>query len=377
MERKLKLLFLTNDFSAGGVQRIIADFANRMHGERFEVEVAVLWDKPGYSFTVDQLRHDVPLTNLGFKKFWDIAGWYRLYRFIRAKRFDIVFTQLFMADLFGRTAAYLARTPVIVTEIQNLIPHLPKKYIVADRVLRHITDLCLSPTAAITHYARDVIGYSAQDVVEVPTNSIDEKRFEAAPDVAAVRASLSVPADAPFIVSVGRLIEQKGHTVLLKAMPLVLKQLPNARAAIVGGGDLHDALLAETKQLGLEDSVTFAGIRKDIPAIMQSADVFAFPSLYEGQGVVLFEAMFSHLPIAASGVGGILDVIKDNETGLLAPPGDPAALAHALVRLLTDASLRARVCEQALLAYGDRTLTHSAAVLGDVLLKVYAQKLTK
>jgi glycosyltransferase involved in cell wall biosynthesis len=371
---KIKLLFLTNDFSAGGVQRVIADFANNLNGSRFEVEIATLLDCPGYFFTTDSLHSEIPFVNLHFKKFWDLAGWYRLYRYIHIKHFDIVFTQLFMADFHGRIAAYIAGTPLIITEIQNLIPNIPKKYILVDRILRRITDICFSPTAAISDYAHNVIGYPLEKIVEIPTNSVDGKRFDTVVDRTAVRYTLDVPKDARLIVSVGRLTEQKGHTILLKALPLILKQVPNAHIIIVGGGSMNAELIAESKELAIEKNVTFAGVRKDIPAIMKSADVFAFPSLYEGQGVVLFEAMFSHLPIVASNVGGIPDVIKDGDTGLLTKPGDVQELAQALVRMLTDESLRNHVCEEALLRYGDRTLEHSAKKVGNILSRLYHKR---
>src|SRR3989344_1994577 len=118
----IKVLFLINDLGLGGVQRLVADFANGLNKGDFEVWVGTLWAKPESFFYKDKLNPEVNFRNFAFKRFFDLASWWRLYRFIRRNRFDIVFTQLFMADTVGRISAWWARTPVILTEIQNLIP---------------------------------------------------------------------------------------------------------------------------------------------------------------------------------------------------------------------------------------------------------------
>src|SRR3989344_559713 len=176
--RKVKVLFITNDLGAGGVERLVVDFANELNGDRFEISIATLLDRSKSYFYLDELNPDIPLQKFRFKRFWDFAAWYRLYRYIRKEKFDVVFTQLFMSDLFGRTAAYAARTPVIVMAIQNLIPSWPMKYILADRILQYITDICISPTKTITEYARDVVKVSPDKIRVVPTNAVDIRRFQ-------------------------------------------------------------------------------------------------------------------------------------------------------------------------------------------------------
>src|SRR3970282_1035237 len=119
---KIKILFITNDLIPGGVQRLVVDFANSLNKHKFDISIAVLCERPENKFNQSRVLPHIEISNFGFKRFWDITAWYRLYRHIKTYKFDIVFTQLFMSDLFGRTAAFFARTPVIITEIQNLIP---------------------------------------------------------------------------------------------------------------------------------------------------------------------------------------------------------------------------------------------------------------
>jgi len=365
--RSPSLLFVLNDLGIGGVQRITIDLANRLSEQGFSVSIAVLWDRPESERHQKQLLPAVSFTTIGFTKFWDVRGWYRLYKYIRRERFDIVFTQLFMADLFGRTAAFLARTRLIITEIQNLIPHLPARYVMTDRLLRSITDLCISTTPAVTEYARTVIGYPSEKLLEIPTNAVDEHRFGVPFDREGVRGSFGIPPDAKLILSVGRLIEQKGHVVLIEAAPLILEAEPSAYIAIAGDGDQMDTLRTMVHELGLEERILLLGTRSDIPELLRSADVFAFPSLYEGQGMVLFEAIFSNLPIVASRVGGIPDVIVNEETGLLVSGGDSKELAAAIVQVLQDPQLAGRLTQTAHERFGDRTMDATARTLAEVL----------
>jgi glycosyltransferase involved in cell wall biosynthesis len=264
-----------------------------------------------------------------------------------------------------------------VTEIQNLIPHLPRRYIWTDRVLRSITDLCISPAPAITAYARDVIGYPAEKLLELPTNAVDEHRFAAPINREEIRASIGIPPHAKLILSVGRLIEQKGHTFLLRALPLVLGEVPDVFVAIAGDGELREPLREEARRLGIANRVKLLGARHDVPNLLRSADVFVFPSLYEGQGLVLFETIFARLPIVASDVGGIPDAIEDGETGLLAQPGNPESLAKALIRMLRDGQLRKKVSDEAFRRYSNRTVGESAKRLAEVFGKLYDRKVSR
>ncbi len=360
---KFKLLLLTNELAPGGVQRLVVNFANELEKKDVDVTVATLRTEQKYSFFKDLLKPSVVYIDFGFRGFWDVPGFFRLYRYIRREKFDVVFTQLFMSDLFGRLAALLARTRLIVTAVQNLIPSLPKKYIWTDWVLSKCTDACLSQTQAISVYARDVIGFPQKKIHEISMNAVDLSKFTTPIDRVKIRREIGIPEGAHFVLTVGRLIEQKGHTYLLRAMPLVLKDKPDTYFAIAGIGGLEASLKQEAKELGIEHRVIFLGARKDVPDLMRSADIFVFPSVWEGQGMVLAEAFFSDLPIVASNVGGIPDVIKHEETGLLAEPRDVEGLARALVRALSDDALMARLAREARVRYGDRTIENSAAAL--------------
>jgi len=148
-----------------------------------------------------------------------------------------------------------------------------------------------------------------------------------------IRQELGIGPGAFLVGNVGRLALQKGQRHLIGAMPLLLERVPHARAIIAGGGDLEDYLRALASEIGVAEQVHVLGPRKDVPALMHAIDVFVMPSIWEGFGLVLLEAMAAGRPIVASRVATIPEVVADRETGLLVPAGDPLALAEALAEL--------------------------------------------
>src|SRR3989338_1362642 len=358
-----KVLFLVNDLGIGGVQRLVVDFANYLDKEKFDITVGILLARQKSYFYRDQLRPEVHFVNFSFRGFLDFREWWKLFWFMKKQKFDIVFTQLIMSDFIGRITAFLAGVPVIITEIQNIIPDMPRKLIIADQFLAHITNVCISTTPAITRYARETIGFPQEKIIEIPTNAIDASRFLTHVDKNKFRKDLDIPENAKIAINIGRLVEQKGQSILLKAAQRVLERNSNVYFLIVGSGASEDALKAEAMSLGITKNIRFLGSRKDTPELLMNSDVFVFPSIWEGQGLILFEAIFAHIPIVASRVGGIPDVIKHEITGLLSLPKDSGAIAENIIRIFENPELAKTLSATAFERYKDRTIENAARKL--------------
>src|SRR5262249_13520238 len=159
----------------------------------------------------------------------------------------------------------------------------------------------------------------------------------------AARESFGFSADDVVFTCVARFAPQKAHGVLLRALA---GSPPRVKLLLVGDdpfGDGRRRAEAEARELGLEGRAVFAGIRRDVPAILSMSDAFVMASLWEGLGLVFVEARAAGLPVVARRVSAVPEVVIDGETGLLAPPGEPAALAAALERLAGDPELRRRL----------------------------------
>jgi glycosyltransferase involved in cell wall biosynthesis len=153
------------------------------------------------------------------------------------------------------------------------------------------------------------------------------------------REELGFFGDEIVLGNVARLQPAKGHTYLLESFAEVLKQEPRARLIAVGWGELEQPLRDKAVALGISHATQFLGRRLDVKELLGAMDAFVFSSIHEGQGIAILEAMAARLPIAATDVDGIPDMIRHEDTGLLVPPRDADALAAATLRLIRDKSL--------------------------------------
>jgi glycosyltransferase involved in cell wall biosynthesis len=159
-------------------------------------------------------------------------------------------------------------------------------------------------------------------------------------DGTAVRGALGIPPDALVIGAIGRLVWQKGHVLLLRAVARLLEDAPHLRLLLAGAGEEEEPLRAEARALGLEDRVVFAGYRRDVPAILAAMDVFALPSRKENMPQVLLEAMAMGRPVVSTATIGVREVLEHGQSGFVVATGDVNALAERLAVLARAPALR-------------------------------------
>jgi glycosyltransferase involved in cell wall biosynthesis len=171
---------------------------------------------------------------------------------------------------------------------------------------------------------------------------IDLEHVAAAPP-ASLHEDLWLPHHAPIVGNVAALVPHKGQRHLVEAAALVVRRVPDARFVIAGEGELRASLERQIKDRGLEKHVLLAGFRPDVLSVIKSFEIFVMSSVTEGLGTSLLDAMACGKPIVATRAGGIPEAVTDGETGFLVPPRDHEAMAAAIVRLLQDPALRARM----------------------------------
>jgi len=173
-------------------------------------------------------------------------------------------------------------------------------------------------------------------------DGIDIQQLEATRPVD-LHQEFSLPKNALIVGNVAALVPHKGHRYLIDAMPAVLDRIPEARLVIVGQGQLESELRAQIKTLNLETYVFLVGFRPDVLAFHKAFDIFVLSSITEGLGTSLLDAMAARRAIVATRAGGIPEVVTDKETGLLVSPRDNQELSLAIIRLLQDQELCARM----------------------------------
>jgi glycosyltransferase involved in cell wall biosynthesis len=261
-----------------------------------------------------------------------------VHRAIRAERPDLVHTHLVHADIYGGAAARLLGIPAVSTR------HNDDRYLLGP--FRYVDRAFARPARrliAISDAVRAFLERAGHDPAKLVTIRYGLDELPAAPSDP-TPAQAGVPADAPLAVAVGRLITQKDHATMLRAFARVHGNLPEARLAILGSGPLEAETRALTAELGLAEAVVLPG-RTDIRDWLERANVFVHSSRWEGFGIVLLEAMLAGLPIVATRVSAVPEVVVEGETGMLVAVGDDAGLATHLESLLTDAEQAASLGE--------------------------------
>ena len=280
------------------------------------------------------VRHISPLS--------DLRALWHLVRLLREERPQIVHTHTSKAGVLGRVAAWIAGISVIIHTPHGHVFYghfsaVPSWiFLQLERALAWKTDrlIGLTPAEKQEHLERGV--GQANRFVVVPSG-IDLDRFrKARANGKVIPDWFKCPPHAQIIGSVGWLTDIKGHRFLVDAVALLRRTYHNLHLAIIGTGDQHDTLLRQAEQAEISHVIHLLGHREDIEVCLAGLDCFVLPSLNEGMGRALIEAMAAGLPVVASRVGGIPSLIEDGKNGLLVPAGDSLALASALGRLLDD-----------------------------------------
>jgi glycosyltransferase involved in cell wall biosynthesis len=268
----------------------------------------------------------------------DVSLWPRLAREFRRARPAIVHTHLIHADLHGLVAARLAAVPIVVTTRHNLNPFRSRPL---SRLLHRLywprVDGCIAVSEGVARFAVEIEGAPPARV-----RTIRHGLAEPAPDPdrAALRARLGIGEGERIVGMVGRLVEQKGFAFGLEAFARIADRFPDGRLLIAGDGPLRRELERRAETLGLSGRVLFLGWCPDAAALMGALDLLLVPSLWEGFGLVILEAMARGLPVIASAVGGIPEVVVAGTTGILVQPRDVDGISRALAELLDDGARR-------------------------------------
>ena len=320
----------------GGAQSYVAALLPAL-AERYEVVLAAHGEGPLRAAATDAGARFVPLRHVRrpIRPWRDLAGLVELSRLLRRERPQILHASSSKAGVLGRLAAVATRVPIRFFTVHGWAF---SAYSGLPSLLYRITDRLMAPLTTVTICVSEnelaaglEAGTCSTERTVVIRNAVD---VSAASRARHDRAT-------PRLIAVGRLKAPKDFLTLIRA----LAALPEGsfEALIVGDGPDRGAVEDEIRTLGLEERVRLVGERSDVPALLADSDLFVLSSRSEGLPVSVLEAMAAELPVVASGVGGLAELVVDGETGILVPPGDTLALAAALGQMVEDRERRGRL----------------------------------
>jgi len=350
----MRIVMLIETLGGGGAERVTVDLARLLAARGHDLTIAVPRMPPTWRSASEHatLREQVAeLHRAGVR----VLAWHRqskyapwewrpLARLLIRHRPHVLHAHKLGGALWAVLLGRLCGVPVIVAH-----DHGASAWPEARRtfVYRHVVGPLADRVITVSRAHRDEMverrGVPAHKVAIV-INGTDG----AGPSTDAPRERLGLPQDAPVVAAVAMLRPEKGLDILVRALALVRTAHPTVRAVVAGGGivthrDEPERLRTLTADLQLEDAVTFLGPRTDIANVLAAADVAVNSSHEEGTPIAVLEYMEAGLPIVATSVGGVPDMLRDGDEALLVPPGDPVALAGAVNRVLADAELARRL----------------------------------
>jgi glycosyltransferase involved in cell wall biosynthesis len=329
------LAFITFALNVGGAERQLFYLIRELDKSKYSVCVVTLW--PGDSMRRQFEAAGATVVPIHKKWSFDVTVLFRLRRFLRHLRPDVVHCQMYTANTWGRVAAVMAGCRRIVVSERNS-DELWKTgtHFAVERLLNRYTTAYLGNSRRVCRYCEEKLGLP-DGTYRLMHNGVDTTEFRPlSPAIRSARTGL-------VIGTVASLHPRKDLGTFLRMAARILERFPQATFRVVGDGPEEDVLVQLANELGIGARVEFTGASGNIKDTYHTLDVFVLSSLHEGFANVIIEAMASGLPVVATDVGGAQEAIEEGRTGFVVPPGYPDLLAERVGRLLADPGLRSRM----------------------------------
>lgn len=344
MPSSYRILHIQKATGIAGAERHLLTLLERLDRSRFTVEFLLLVENDGDVTEYRQLleRVNVRTATLRIRGNADPLCLWQMVRFVRRGSYDIVHTHLVHGDLYGTVAAKLGRVPYVIASKHgyNDFEANSTVYRINGLLQRHVDTVI-----TISNALRDKVHrFEGIDVDRMRTIHYGLQPAAASSDARRrIREELGLSQEQLLIAAVGRFVNFKGFKYLIMAAGRLRDRIPGFAVILAGDGPLRGELEMEIRRHGVDSIVQLIGWRTDTRDLMAAADLFVMPSLGEGFGLVLLEAMAQRLPIVATRSMSVPEIVVDGVTGCLVDPADDGDLSRAIERLARDPQLRTRM----------------------------------
>lgn len=341
---KTRVLWLIDGLGHGGAERMTLSIMEKFDRQQFDLRVCALQIKQENPIAKALERIGIPVDLVSIPNLRHPANLPKIVNYIRQQKPHIIHTQLEFANVLGNLAATLLGIPSVSTLHTLEAPEKGTAYWrnQLDWIsLRHFCSCVIAVSESARNYHMKYGKIPNKRIITI-YNGIDLSIFAPLRKNVRIekRKSLNVPDNTFLFLTVAVLREPKGIQYMLQALPQIIASMPNAHYLIVGDGNYGKTLKKMVKDLQIENHVTFAGQRADIPEILAASDVFVLPTLTDALPTVLIEAMAAQKAIVASNVGGVPEIVADRINGILLPPANIQELANSCMKIAQDQDRR-------------------------------------
>jgi glycosyltransferase involved in cell wall biosynthesis len=326
--KKIKVLHIIPDFGVGGAEKLALDLCTFYDNDKFEISALSLFNTRETIYDIELKARGIQVKYLDKKAGLDISMISKIFKFLRRTKPDIIHTHRYVVR-YTLIPAILCRIPVKVHTIHNVAKQE------LDKVGIFLQFLAYKIFRIVPVAISENIKTTAEKLYRIKKirtilNGIDVESFRQKND--------EKKTETINLINVGRFQAVKNHKLLINSFSDICKQFDNVLLYLIGNGELHAEIEKQITDLKLNSKVKLLGVQKDVAKFLHQSHIFVLPSNYEGLPLSLLEAMAAGLPIIATKVGGIPNVVGDN--AILVPPQSKKELSNALRRVITDNKLR-------------------------------------
>jgi len=339
--KKIKLLYIITSLGLGGAEKLLLYYLKNLDKSKYSLYVCCFREKPDDLML--EMSEFAEIFNLKVKNKFNPIVIVSIIKLIRKINPDIIHTHLFQPRVYATIAHIFSKRPVLITQKHSIVnPQKHHMFILLEMISIWMNNKVIAISESVKKSLKKYEFISENKILVLP-NCIDYKKFNNKTEREIIQNKKEI-----VMGTVGRLEKEKGIKYLLLAMKIILTRFPNARLEIIGDGSQYKELKEFSKKLGISNSVIFFGKFTDVIPFYKKMDIFVLPSILEGFGIVLLEAMAAEVPVIATDVDGIKEVIIDGECGILVPPKNPEAIANSVTRLIESPQLTKKIVEKGL-----------------------------
>lgn len=337
-QEKPLVIHVVISLDTGGLERFVVDLIKASSCSY--ASILVVLERPG---AMAPFCDDIEIISLDMNPGFHISAIFMLADIINKRKAILVHTHNEKAQLYGAIASKLVGVPVVHTK------HGKNQIVFRTRLRNKIASLFCNVIVAVSADAAEQCIKDekvCKSKVRTILNGINTELFKSVSSCNIIRKEFNIPPGMTVIGTVARLAPVKDQATLLEACNILSQKGIDFKLLLIGDGPLRKQLEEQSAAIGFDNTVVFAGMRNDIPALMNVMDIFALSSISEGISLTLLEAMACGLPVVATAVGGNPEVVLDGETGYLVPPQNPDEMAKKLMMLIINKNLRRQMGEK-------------------------------